>query len=75
MEEEGKTVVSLVIDKVPQLVVALEEAHLSKPLAMFVVNYLRTVMNMRVCMITGDNKFSALRVAKHLGIKVDDVTY
>lgn len=75
MEEEGKTVVTLVIDKIPQLVVALEETHLAKPVANFVVNYLRDSMKMRVCMITGDNKFSALKVAKYLGINPADVTY
>lgn len=32
-------------------------------------------MNMRVCMITGDNKHSALKVAKHLNIPVENVTY
>lgn len=31
LEEEGKTVVILVIDNVPQLILALEETHLSKP--------------------------------------------
>lgn len=30
---------------------------------------------MRVCMITGDNKFSALKVASHLNIDHNDVTY
>ena len=30
---------------------------------------------MKVCMITGDNKHSALKVAKHLNINVDNVTY
>lgn len=44
-------------------------------MANFVVNYLRDDMNMRVCMITGDNKYSALKVAKHLGIPTDNVTY
>lgn len=32
-------------------------------------------MKMKVCMITGDNKYSALRVAKHLGIAIENVTY
>ena len=30
---------------------------------------------MKVYMITGDNKHSALRVAKHVGIHPDNVTY
>jgi len=40
LEEEGKTVVILAVDEVPQLVVSLEEAHLTKPEAKFVVKYL-----------------------------------
>jgi Cu+-exporting ATPase len=32
-------------------------------------------MGLRVCMITGDNKHSALKVAKHLNIPVKNVTY
>ena len=55
LEQEGKTVVVLVIDKVPQLIVALEEAHLAKEDSKYVVKYLQTELNMRVCMITGDN--------------------
>jgi len=30
---------------------------------------------MKVCMITGDNKHSALRVANHLKIPIENVTY
>ena len=32
-------------------------------------------MKFRICMITGDNKQSALRVAKHLNIPFENVTY
>ena len=32
-------------------------------------------MNMNVHMITGDNKFSAMKVANHLGIRAENVTY
>ena len=32
-------------------------------------------MKMKVCMITGDNKHSALKVAKHLNIQLENVTY
>ena len=68
LEEEGKTVVILAIDNYPQLIISLEEAHLSKPESKMVVEYLKYKMDMRVCMITGDNKHSALKVAKHLNI-------
>jgi P-type E1-E2 ATPase len=40
-----------------------------------VVKYLQKEMGMKVYMITGDNKHSALRVAKHVGIHPDNVTY
>ena len=48
---------------------------MAKPEALDVVNTLRNHMGKRVCMITGDNKFSALRVASYLGIDAEDVTY
>ena len=32
-------------------------------------------MGIKVCMITGDNKYSALRVAEHVGISETNVTY
>ena len=75
LEGEGKTVVALAVNQVPQLIIALEEAHLAKPEAREVIEYLQTVMNLRVCMITGDNKQSALRVARHLNIPFENVTY
>ena len=40
LEDEGKTVVMLVIDKVPQLIIALEESHIAKPESEVVINYL-----------------------------------
>lgn len=48
---------------------------MAKQEALEVVNFLRNYMGKRVCMITGDNKFSALRVAAYLGIDFKDVTY
>lgn len=75
LEEEGKTVVVLTVDEIPQLILSLEETHLAKENALYVVNYLQTVMKMKVCMITGDNKYSALKVAKYLNIAESNVTY
>jgi cation transport ATPase len=49
--------------------------HLTKPEALFVVDYLQNTIGMKVCMITGDNKHSALKVAKHLKIPIENVTY
>ena len=40
LEGEGKTVVALAVNQVPQLIIALEEAHLAKPEARAVVEYL-----------------------------------
>ncbi len=40
LEKEGKTVVILAVDNVPSLIIPLEETHLSKPEAKFVVDYL-----------------------------------
>ena len=34
----------------------------------FVVDFIQNNMGLKVCMITGDNKYSALKVAKHLRI-------
>ena len=65
----------LAIKGVPSLIISLEEAHLSKPESKYVIQYLQSKMNMRVCMITGDNKHSALKVAKHLNIPIENVTY
>lgn len=39
------------------------------------VDYLQNTMKVKVCMITGDNMHSALKVAKHLNIPVENVTY
>ena len=75
LEEEGKTVIVLAIQKVPSLIISLEEAHLSKPESKYVIQYLQTQMKMKVCMITGDNKHSAIKVAKHLNIPIENVTY
>ena len=63
LEREGKTVVCMVIDQIPRLLISLEESHLTKPEALAVVTYLRDVLNMKVAMITGDNKHTAQKVA------------
>ena len=65
----------LAIDKQPSLIISLEEAHLSKTESKYVIQFLQQEMKMRVCMITGDNKHTALKVARHLNIAVENVTY
>lgn len=67
--------VILAVNLVPSLIISLEEADITKSESKYVIQYLSQVMNMRVCMITGDNKHSALKVAKHLGISIENVTY
>lgn len=57
------------------MILSLQETHTSKPESQLVVKYLQKEMGMKVYMITGDNKHSALRVAKHVGINHDNVTY
>lgn len=65
----------MAINGIPQLIVSLEEAHISKPESKDVVNFLRNNLKLRVAMITGDNQHAAFKVARHLGIDVNDVTY
>ena len=67
--------VILAIDNIPSLIISLEEAELSKPEAKHVVQFLQETMSMRVGMITGDNMHAATKVAKHLNIPLDNVTY
>lgn len=57
------------------MVVALEEAHLSKPESKYVIDYLQQKLGLKVCMITGDNEHAAMKVANHLGIKPYNVTH
>lgn len=75
LESEGKTVFCFVIDKVPRLVISLEEEHIAKPEAKSVINYLQIEMGLKVAIITGDNKFTAFKVANYLNIKPEMVTY
>ena len=46
----------------------MEETHLTKPESLGVVQYIREIMNMKVAMITGDNKHAAMKVANYLDI-------
>ena len=46
LEKEGKTVVCLVIDGYPRLLISLEEAHTAKKEALGVVNYIRNVLKL-----------------------------
>lgn len=75
LESSGKTVVCLAVNNIPRVLISLEEKHLSKEEAKPVLDYMRTKMGLKVAMITGDNKHTALRVAKYLNIPEENVTY
>lgn len=69
------TVVTMCVRGAPHIILTLEEMHIAKPESKEVVEYLRNTLNMRVAMITGDNKHAAFKVAKYLGIDTQDVVY
>ena len=43
------------MNKVPYLIITLEESHIAKPESKEVVDYLRKHLKLKVAMITGDN--------------------
>jgi P-type E1-E2 ATPase len=57
------------------LIISLEESHIAKAESREVINYLKNNLNLRVAMITGDNKHTAYKVARYLGISYNDVTF
>jgi cation transport ATPase len=57
------------------LIITLEETHLAKIESKEVVHYLKNNLKLKVKMITGDNKHAAYKVARHVGIEQEDVTY
>ena len=75
LEQEGNTVIQMIVNTIPQLIISLEEAHTAKLESREVINYLRNTMKFRIAMITGDNQHSAYKVANYLGINVEDVVY
>ena len=75
LEQEGLTVVMLVVDKVCQMVITLEETHVAKQESREVIHYLQNRMKLRVAMITGDNQHAAYKVARYLNIDLADVIY
>ena len=63
------------MDRIPQLILTLEEAHLAKPESRVVINYLQNTLKLKVAMITGDNQHAAFKVARYLGIDTSNVVY
>lgn len=75
LEREGNTVVCLAIEQTPRLVLTMAEKHLAKDEAPAVIKYMKDVLKLEVAMITGDNKHTAVKVAQHLNIPLENVTY
>ena len=65
----------LAIEQSPRIVLTMAEKHLSKDEAPAVVKYMKDVLKLEVAMITGDNKHTAVKVAQHLSIPLENVTY
>jgi Cu+-exporting ATPase len=65
----------LAIEDIPRIILTLEEDHLAKGDAKCVLSYLKNVLKLKVGMITGDNKHTALKVAKYLSIPIENVSY
>ena len=68
-EREGYTLVYVVLNRRVEMLVALEEAHICKPESERVVSTLRA-RGLKLAMLTGDNKATAQKLARHL--QLDD---
>jgi cation transport ATPase len=53
----------MAINKTPRIIITLEEAHIAKKEAKDVVDYMKNKLKLKVAMITGDNKHTAIKVA------------
>lgn len=67
--------ICLAIGNTPRLIISLEEEHTSKEEAKAVVAYMKHVLKLKVAMITGDNKHTAVKVAEHVDIPLSHVKY
>ena len=65
----------LVVNGEVRCLITLEELHIAKFEAQQVINELITKKHMKVGMITGDNQHAAMKVANHLGIPSDSVSF
>lgn len=75
LERDGKTVICMAINKTPRIIITLEEAHIAKKEAKDVVDYMKNKLKLKVAMITGDNKHTAIKVAQYLEIPLENITY
>lgn len=69
LELAGHTVIIVVVNSYPQLIIGLEEKHLTKNESKEVIDYIKYNLKMKTAMITGDNRHSAMKVADYLGIE------
>jgi cation transport ATPase len=53
----------MAVNNIPRVLISLEEKHIAKDEAKVVLNHMRKEMGLKVMMITGDNKHTALKVA------------
>ena len=65
----------MAVNNFPRILISLEEKHIAKDEAKVVLDYMRKEMGLKVMMITGDNKYTALKVADYLNIPIENVTY
>lgn len=65
----------MAVNNIPRILISLEEKHIAKDEAKVVLNYMRKEMGLKVMMITGDNKHTALKVADYLNIPLENVAY
>ena len=65
----------MAVNNFPRILISLEEKHIAKDEAKVVLDYMRKEMGLKVMMITGDNKHTALKVADYLNIPIENVTY
>ena len=66
---------TLVVNQSPSMIITMQERHLAKSESKAVIKHLREGLGLKVRMITGDNKHTAYRVAKYVGISTEDVRY
>lgn len=68
LEGRGKTVIMMTIDRVPEVVLCLDNKTNLRPEAKAVVTYLRENLKKQVYILSGDSKKTVASVGKYLGI-------
>jgi len=68
LEARGKTVIMMAVDKVPEVVLCLDNKANLRPEAKAVITYLREKLKKSVYILSGDSKKTVSSVGKYLGI-------